>query len=526
MKIKERSKLLITTVFSLFLAFNVNPEIPWSRNFLPIAEAGFFNNDLDTFQSVLLLVSKNYVYPPDYQKLFTSALKNIALKTNHRDASVEISANGKISAIIEDKKFQYKFGHNMDGNFQSFKKIFYLLVHKSGGSPSKKSLEATGIAGMMDALDPYSQYLDETLFERSMRDTEGQYGGLGMVITMEDYQLTVIKTMKNSPARRAGILPNDIIVNVSGKPIKGMQIDQLASLMRGYPNTKVSLTVFRPDTGKHKIYTLNREIISVETVEYKKMGDETGYIKISSFSKQTNEQLEEALKKARKENVLGFILDLRNNPGGLLDQSVKVASHFLKHGSMVVFTQGRERKNRDEYRALYKSSLKSVPIAILINHQSASASEIVAGALRDSGRALIIGENSYGKGSVQTIFKIGENEGIRLTTSKYYTPSGIDITKQGIVPEVQILNDIISEEKIDFSNNKNLAQNQIEREKPSIQLKQSEVEKFLSKNGITITKKNDPTLLLSHMIVKHSIGIENKKLAMEKVREFTANIHY
>ncbi len=166
-------------------------------------------------------------------------------------------------------------------------------------------------------------------------------------------------------------------------------------------------------------------------------------MKISPISKQTNDQLKEALTKAKQDKVKGFILDLRDNPGGLLEQSVKIASHFLYRNRLIVYTQGREQTNRDEYRAQYQNSLHSMPVVILINQYSASAAEIVAGALRDSGKALIIGENSYGKGTVQTIFRTSNGSGIRLTTSKYYTPLGTDITSQGIVPEIHIMKDHI-----------------------------------------------------------------------------------
>ena len=262
----------------------------WAPYFLKEAQAGFFSNDLEAFEDVLILVSKNYIYAPDYEKLFSSAIQNMSKIVNPSDASIKFSSGHQIQ--IQDKKTTHTFslGPNMDENFQTFKRIFHLLTENSRSSRSKKNLEAAGIIGLMDALDPYSQYLDKEAFERSMRDTEGQYGGLGMIITLKDYKLTVIKIMKGSPASRVGIQTNDIIVNVNGKQIKGMQIDELAAMLRGPPKTKVTLTVFRPATGKHRVHTLTREIISVETVNYRKIGDHTGYIKISSFSKQTNEQ--------------------------------------------------------------------------------------------------------------------------------------------------------------------------------------------------------------------------------------------
>ena len=298
----------------------------------------------------------------------------------------------------------------------------------------------------MSSLDTYSQYMDEDSFKKSMRDTEGKYGGLGMVITMKDNRLYVVKTMRDSPAERSGILADDSFVSVNGKKIVEMHIEELANLLRGYPDTKVTLTLERPSEKRKRTYTLTREIILISTVEYKTLDNQIGYLKINSFSKQTEKQLKEGMEQAKEDGVKGFVLDLRENPGGLLTQSVKVASHFLFKGRMVVYTQGRAKNDYHEYRGLYRDSLYQVPVAILINQYSASASEIVAGALRDSGKALIIGENSYGKGSVQTIFRLSDGSGLRLTTSKYYTPSGIDITKHGIVPEIHIVNDVAGEE--------------------------------------------------------------------------------
>ena len=527
MYLQKSLRRIIGALIALYFWGLFPPAQTHTLSFLKEARAGFFNNDLETFEDVLLLVSKNYVYAPDYEKLFSSAIQSMAEIIDSRDTSIEFLASNRIQIQEGKTTHSFRLGPNMEEDFQAFKKIFYLLNKISGGSPSKKRLETASMEGLMGALDPYSQYLNEDAFERSMRDTEGQYGGLGMVITMEDYKLTVLKIMKDSPAAEAGIHVNDIIINVNGKQIKGMQIDDLATMLRGHPKTKVTLTVFRPITGKHKVHTLTREVISVQTVDYRKIEENTGYIKIASFSKQTNEQLESILRQAQSDQVKGFILDLRNNPGGLLDQSVKVASHFLKRGRLVVFTQGRKENDRDEYRAHYKNSLSSYPVTILLNQHSASASEIVAGALRDSGRALILGETSYGKGSVQTIFRIRENVGIRLTTSKYYTPSGVDISEHGIVPEIRIIEDLTSNPEEEKSTlNKIPDPNQIKRSGTLVNFKRSDVEKYLKENRITVTDENDFTILLASMIVKRSLGSKNKILALEKARELAANIHY
>ena len=213
----------------------------------------------------------------------------------------------------------------------------------------------------------------------------------------------------------------------------------------------------------------------------------------------------------------GFILDLRENPGGLLTQSVKVASHFLFKGRMVVYTQGRATDDYHEYRGLYKDSLHQVPVAIIINQYSASAAEIVAGALRDSGKALIIGENSYGKGSVQTIFRLSDGSGLRLTTSKYYTPSGVDITEHGIVPEIHIINDIAGEE---IQN-----QDKVGPIQSSLNLKASSLNKFFEKQGVTLNTEHDSTVELALRILRNTT-VASKRRSMEKAREIAANINY
>ena len=298
-------------------------------------------------------------------------------------------------------------------------------------------------------------------------------------------------------------------------------------------NTKVTISLKRPIENGSRTYTLTREIISIETVEYQTLDKGIGYIKINSFSKQTNDQLKESLAQAKVDGVKAFILDLRGNPGGLLNQSVKVASHFLYRNRMIVYTQGRRKSDYKEYRAQYKNSLLHMPVVVLINRHSASASEIVAGALRDSGKALIIGENSYGKGSVQTIFRISNGSGLRLTTSKYFTPSGIDITEHGIVPEIKIVKEIVKGEAI---GPESIIQGEKGLRTPSIQLQEADLEKFFKEIDTKTVKEptqvkqvermeNDINLRFAHMLL-NNLTIANKKQTLDKAREIAANIHY
>ena len=484
--------------------------------FKGIADAGFFSNDLEIFEEVIDLVSNKYVYPPDHKKLFSAAIEGMI--KNVDSERVTLSKNPGINTIrYKNRSTQYKLTYDRNHDWDELQKVYYFLHDQSDETFTREILENSAIEGVMSSLDTYSQFMNKDSFEKSMRDTEGKYGGLGMVITMKDKRLFVVKTMENSPAQKAGILPDDSFVSVNGKEITETHIEELADLLRGYPETKVTLTLLRPSEKRKRTYTLTREIILINTVEYKTLENQIGYLKISSFSKQTEKQLKVGLNEAEKNGVKGFILDLRENPGGLLTQSVKVASHFLFKGRMVVYTQGRATDDYHEYRGLYKDSLHQVPVAIIINQYSASAAEIVAGALRDSGKALIIGENSYGKGSVQTIFRLSDGSGLRLTTSKYYTPSGVDITEHGIVPEIHIINDIAGEE---IQN-----QDKVGPIQSSLNLKASSLNKFFEKQGVTLNTEHDSTVELALRILRNTT-VASKRRSMEKAREIAANINY
>ena len=519
---KKIFSVLTAALLGLFLLFppggtNLGPA------FFPNAEAGFFSNDLELFEEVVDLVGDKYVYAPDYKKMFTASIDEMVLALNDENISLKNESIGQ-SISKFDKNIRYTLGYNRENALETFKKAYYFLLEESEGKPGKDKLEMAAVTGLMGSLDPYSKYMDNDSLNRSLRDTEGKYGGLGMVITMKDNRLYVVKTIKNSPARRAGIQPDDIFEKINGTIIEKTQISELADKLRGQPGTRITITLHRPSEKKEYSYTLNREVILLETVEYKTLKNSVGSIKITSFSKQTNSQLKEVLTKAKRDKVKGFILDLRDNPGGLLDQSVKIASHFLHRNRLIVYTQGREQTDRHEYKAKYQNSLHSMPVVILINQHSASAAEIVAGALRDSGKALIIGENSYGKGTVQTIFRTSDGSGIRLTTSKYYTPSGTDITSQGIVPEIRITEDHIPRNSLGISEQsytKLLQSNSVSE----IKLKETQISKFVAKNHSAALETPDPTFAFAKMLIEN-VSVANKKKTLEKARDLAANIHY
>jgi len=518
MKLKLGNKLqkwVLLPALIIFLWIFLAPSLKWSP-LISTAHAGFFNNDLETFEKIINLVAKKYVYSPDHKKLFSAAIKQMVKTAD--SSNITLTNNPSGSIVTTNKKttrffLNYDMSHDMD----ELQKIYYFLHDQSKNSLSKKDLELAAITGIMGSLDTYSQYLDKSAFENSMRDTEGKYGGLGMVITIKDNRLFVVKTMDDSPAREAGIIVDDVFLKVNGKEIKGLQIQELANLLRGHPETNVTLTMYRAGEEKEYTRTLTRRIILVNTVEYETLNNYIGYLKINSFSKLTEKQLKKYLEQAKEEGIKGFILDLRGNPGGLLRQSVKVASYFLYKGRMIVYTKGRSKADYREYRSLYKKSFYKMPVVVLINQYSASASEIVAGALRDSGNALLVGENSYGKGSVQTLFRISDGSGLRLTTSKYYTPSGADITKNGIAPEIKIINDITDEPTGLIKEKKTLG--------TALKLKASSLKVFFEKQGVELTKTRDATVEFARRILKNS-NIANKKKSLEKAREIAANINY
>lgn len=517
-KRKPRKYLLslVAGISALLCLPQVN--IPGLAGLKGTADAGFFNSDLEIFEEVIDLVSDKYVYPPDHKKLFSAAIEGM-IKNSDSEA-VTLSKSTHINTLrYKGRVTQYNLTYDRSRDWDELQKIYYFLHDQSNKGITKESLENSAIEGVMSSLDAYSQFMNKEAFEKSMRDTEGKYGGLGMVITMKDNRLYVVKTMRDSPAERARILADDSFVSVNGKEITGMQIGELADLLRGYPETNVTISMLRPSENRRRTYTLTRKVILINTVDYKTLDNRIGYLKISSFSKQTEKQLKVALGQAEKEGVKGFVLDLRENPGGLLTQSVKVASHFLFKDRMVVYTQGRTIGDYHEYRGLYKNSLHQMPVAVLVNQYSASASEIVAGALRDSGKALIVGENSYGKGSVQTIFRLSDGSGVRLTTSKYYTPSGIDITKHGITPEIQIINDVAGEESSEAG------KTFTGPVQPKLNLKRSHLDKFFEKQGIAFSNEHDSTVELALRILKNTT-VASKKRSMKKAREIAANIDY
>ncbi|NLB55698.1 MAG: S41 family peptidase [Lentisphaerae bacterium] len=295
------------------------------------------------------------------------------------------------------------------------------------------------LSGMLQSLDPHSSFLDEDKYKNMLEDTAGEFGGLGMTVGIRNNMLTVIAPIEESPALRAGIRGGDKIIEIMDEPTDNMSLDEAVKLLKGEPNTKVIITIMRSNPHEIKRLELVRDIISVPSVKDVIMLDGTiGYLRVTQFNDQTPQALREGIKKLQKQGMTAMVLDLRDNPGGLLNVAVDMGSLFLPRDTLVVTVRSRDQKDQ-VFPAKGFRHYPYFPLVLLVNGSSASASEIVAGALQDHKRAVVIGENTYGKGSVQSIIKLDDGSAIRLTTAKYYTPSGRLIHEKGIEPDIEVV---------------------------------------------------------------------------------------
>jgi len=312
--------------------------------------------------------------------------------------------------------------------------------------PDDSKLIEQAINGMLNGLDPHSSYMDPKNFRDMQVQTKGEFGGLGIEVTMEDGLVKVVTPIDETPAAKAGVMANDVITQLDGEQVQGLTLNQAVEKMRGPVNTKIKLTIMRKGQDKPIEVSITRDVIRVRSVRMRTEGDDIGYIRVTQFNEQTSDGLRKAISditaQIQNDKLKGYVLDLRNNPGGLLDQAISVSDAFLERGE-IVSTRGRNAEETQRCSARAGDLTKNKPIIVLINGGSASASEIVAGALQDHKRATILGTRSFGKGSVQTIIPLGNNNGaLRLTTARYYTPSGKSIQAKGIVPDIEVLQDV------------------------------------------------------------------------------------
>jgi carboxyl-terminal processing protease len=336
----------------------------------------------------------------------------------------------------------HRVGADIDSTYEKLKVLADVLaiVERNYVEPVNASSLINGaINGMLETLDPHSSFMNPEVFKEMQTETRGSFGGVGFEITIRDKVLTVVAPLEDTPASRAGIQPGDQILRIDGKSTKDLDLMEAVKMMRGPQGTQVTITIMRPGFTEPQDFTMTRATIPIRSVRSKVLEEGYGYIKINQFIEKTHTDVKAALSQLESKDATlkGLILDLRNDPGGLLEQAVKVADEFLESG-LIVYTEGRVEGQKMKFYAQKKAKEHDYPLIVLVNGGSASASEIVAGALQDHGRAVILGTQTFGKGSVQTIIPLEDGSAIRLTTARYFTPSGRSIQAQGIVPDIVV----------------------------------------------------------------------------------------
>jgi len=347
----------------------------------------------------------------------------------------------------------YKVSARSDNIYEDLKiftDVLGLLQKEYVEETNSKDLVYGAIKGMLETLDPHSAFMPPNLYKEMQEETKGRFEGLGIEITVKDGVLTVVSPIEDTPAFRVGILAGDQILKIDGESTKDLTLMDSVKRLRGPKGTKVTITIMREGFSKPKEFTLTRDVIPVRSVRHELLEKQYGYVRISQFQEKTEGELDKALKALEGEGkgmIRGLILDLRNNPGGLLDQAVKVADRFIESG-LIVSMEGRREDQKMKFHAHSQGTIAPYPLVVLINGGSASGSEIVAGAIQDHSRGILVGTQTFGKGSVQTIFPLKDGSGLRLTTAKYYTPNGRSIQAKGIVPDIIVKPSLPEQEKV------------------------------------------------------------------------------
>jgi len=353
--------------------------------------------------------------------------------------SIGLVRSHKVSAL----------SNNMYEDLKVFTDVIGLLQKEYVEETNSKDLVQGAIKGMLETLDPHSAFMPPKMYKEMQEETKGRFEGLGLEITIKDGVLTVVSPIEGTPAFKAGILAGDQILKVEGELTKSLTLFDSVKRLRGPKGTKVTITIMREGLTKPRDYTLIREVIPIRSVRHELLEKQYGYIRLSQFQEKTDVEFDKALKALEEESkgsLRGLILDLRNNPGGLLDQAVKISDRFIESG-LIVSMEGRREEQKMRFNAHAQGTITRYPLVVLINGGSASGSEIVAGAIQDHGRGILLGTQTFGKGSVQTIFPLKDGSGLRLTTAKYFTPSGRSIQAKGIAPDITIKPSRPEEEK-------------------------------------------------------------------------------
>ena len=386
------------------------------------------------------------------ERLMGDKMRQVGLVVFGVIAGVMLSLN--FSAVANKEETQEIMHPLPVEELRAFTEVFGRIKTDYVEPVQDKKLITEAINGMLTGLDPHSAYLDADAFKELQIGTQGEFGGLGIEVSMEDGFVKVISPIEDTPAFRAGIKTGDLIIKLDDTAVKGLSLTDAIKRMRGKPNTPITLTVLRKGETKPLVFTLVRAVIKIQSVKSKLLEPGYGYVRITQFQEQTGENLTKAIDKLFKESTVpmkGLVLDLRNDPGGLLNGAVAVSAAFLPSNSLVVYTDGRTedakmklkaspefylRDTKNDYLKRLPPEIKTVPMVTLVNGGSASASEIVAGALQDHKRSVVMGTQTFGKGSVQTILPLGNNTAIKLTTARYYTPNGQSIQAKGITPDI------------------------------------------------------------------------------------------
>ena len=349
-----------------------------------------------------------------------------------------------VSFATENNKELYE-------KLDSFGDVFDLIQKNYVEEVEDEKVIEFAINGMLQSLDPHSGYMNTDQYIEMQEETEGEFGGLGIEVTMENGFIKIITPIDDTPAAEAGVMPGDFITHINGESIQGQSLQEGVEKLRGLVGTSVEISIARSGEDEMLVKSIKRAIITVQAVKFRRENN-IGYIRLISFSEQAGIGIKKAIKSLQKEigekNISGFVLDIRNNPGGLLGQSIEVTNHFLTSGE-IVSTKGRGKRSIARFDSSKGDLTNGKPLVVLINEGSASASEIVAGALQDHKRAIILGAQSYGKGSVQTIFPLNDRSAIRMTTALYYTPSGDSIHKVGVTPDIEVKSDFSNKNGVD-----------------------------------------------------------------------------
>ncbi len=400
------------------------------------------NEALKVFKEALTIVREDYVEDVQPNDLMDDAIEGMVGSLDPHSAFMTPEQYKKIQkdtkGILITKLLntvEAEVNHNEE--LKAFKEVFAFLEKNHVEDVHPKDLVYGAIKGMVGSLDPHSAFMTPEQYNEIQLDTKGEFGGIGIQIGINKDMFTVISVIEETPAFMVGIKPGDTLIRINNKVAKDMSLEDVVSEMRGAPSTKVKIAVLREGWKETKDFTINRELIKIKSVKSNMLEDGIGYIKINQFQEQTASDLSTILSKLMQENMNSLILDLRDNPGGLLYSAVKVTSQFIPPGRLVVYTKDKRGEKR-EFQSRENNPYVTIPMIVIVNEGSASAAEIVAGALKDWHRAIIIGIRTFGKGSVQSVVPLNDGSALRLTSARYYTPKGISIQATGISPDIVV----------------------------------------------------------------------------------------